>query len=173
MSLRTALSDTRLISALLTTAESEARAIADPEPGAEHLLLAALLVDDPSGRDALARVAEMSSSAPVDASAVRRAIGAVHAASLASIGVAAPPPGRALAPAGGVYRSDASAQEVFQRARVLSRGSRTGLRSAHVLGAAAERDHGTVARVLEHLGVDRAALVEAAATCANDERPGS
>lgn len=157
MSLRTAVADTRLIAALLTTAETEARALGDAEPGAEHLLLAALLVDDPSARDVLRQVAET-----VDAAAVRSAIGAVHAASLATVGVTAPDLDGALPPATGIYRSEVSAQEVFQRARVLSRGSRAGLLSAHVLLAAAEREHGTVARVLDHLGIDRAALVAAA-----------
>lgn len=157
MSLRTAVADTRLIASVLTTAETEARALSDAEPGAEHLMLAALLVDDPSARDAVRQVAET-----VDAAAVRSAIDAVHAASLAAVGVTAPDLEGSLPPATGIYRSEVSAQEVFQRARVLSRGSRAGLLSAHVLLAAAERDHGTVARVLSHLGVDRAALVAGA-----------
>lgn len=157
MSLRTAVADTRLIASLLTTAETEARALGDPEPGAEHLLLAALLVDDPAARDVVRQVAET-----VDAAALRSAIGAVHAASLAAVGVTAPDLDGALPPAAGLYRSEVSAQEVFQRARVLSRGSRAGLLAAHVLLAAAERDRGTVARVLDHLGIDRAALVAAA-----------
>ena len=79
MPLRTALQDTRLIAALLTTAEQEARALGDAEPGAEHLLLAALLVNDPSAREALATLAA------VDAAAVRSAIVAVHSASLADL----------------------------------------------------------------------------------------
>ena len=58
MSLRTAVADARLIAALLTTAETEARALGDAEPGAEHLLLAALLVDDPSARDTVRQVAD-------------------------------------------------------------------------------------------------------------------
>ncbi len=156
MSLRTATHDTRLIAALLTLAETEARALGDAEPGAEHLLLAALLVDDPTARDALA------TQGAVDADAVRTAIAAVHAASLTAVGVTAPDLEAALPAASGIYRSEVSAQEVFQRARVLSRGSRSGLRSAHVLAAAAERERGTVARVLEHLGVDRAAALAAA-----------
>lgn len=157
MSLRTAVADARLIAALLTTAETEARALGDAEPGAEHLLLAALLVDDPSARDTVRQVAET-----VDAAAVRSAIGAVHAASLAAVGVTAPELDGTLPSASGIYHSEVSAQEVFRRARVLSRGPREGLHSAHVLLAAAERDHGTVARVLESLGIDRAALVAAA-----------
>ncbi len=177
MSLRTAVADTRLIAQLLTIAESEARALGDPEPGAEHLLLAALLVDDGSGRDAIANATSSGTQAPasgtavgatavdattVDATTVRTAIAAVHAASLSAIGVAAPDLDTALPPARGVYRSEVSGREVFQRARVLSKRSPSGLRSAHVVLAAAERERGTVARVLEYLGVDRVALVDAA-----------
>lgn len=167
MSLRTAVADTRLIAQLLTVAETEARALGDPEPGAEHLLLAALLADDTSARDAVANVTSPGTKVPADSSAVdattvRAAIEAVHAASLSAIGVAAPDLDTALPPARGVYRSEVSAQEVFQRARVLSKRSPSGLRSAHVVLAAAERERGTVARVLEYLGVDRVALVEAA-----------
>ncbi len=157
MPLRTALQDSRLIAALLTTAEHEARALGDVEPAAEHLLLAAVLVDDPSAREALTLLA-----ATLDAGAVRTAIEAVHAASLAAVGVETPELDVAMPTARGVYRSEVSAQEVFQRARVLSRHSRTGLRSAHVLLAAAERERGTVARVLEHLGLEREAVVAAA-----------
>ena len=155
--LRTALQDTRLIAALLTTAEQEARAVGDAEPGAEHLLVAALLVDDPSAHEALGSI-----SATVDAAAVRAAIVAVHAASLDAVGVTSPDLDAALPPGQGVYRSEVSAQEVFQRARALSRRSRTGLRSAHVLLATAERERGTVARVLEHLALDRADVAAAA-----------
>jgi ATP-dependent Clp protease ATP-binding subunit ClpA len=158
MPLRTALADSRLIAALLTTAEAEARALGDPEPAAEHLLLAALLIEDPSAREALSSVAPT-----VDAAAVRTAIGAVHAASLTAVGISTPELDTPLRPARGIYRSEVSAQEVFQRARVLSRHSRKGLLAAHVLLAAAEREHGTVARVLDHLGLERAAVTEAAA----------
>lgn len=157
MSLRTAVADTRLIATLLTTAETEALALGDAEPGAEHLLLAALLVDEPSARDVVRQVADS-----VDAAALRSAIGTVHAASLAAIGVAAPDLEAALPPSRGVYRSEVSAQEVFQRARALSRGSKAGLLAAHVLLAAAEREHGTTSRVLDFLGIDRARLVVAA-----------
>jgi len=162
MPLRTALQDTRLIAALLTTAEQEARALGDAEPGAEHLLLAALLVNDPSAREALATLGA------VDAAAVRSAIVAVHSDSLADLGVAAPQLDPALPPASGAYRSEVSAQEVFQRARILSRRSRSGLRSAHVLRAAAERERGTVARLLASLALERDAVLAAAAAAVPD-----
>lgn len=153
MSLRTAGRDVRLIAALLTTAEREAQALGDTKPGAEHLLLAALQGDDSSARTALG----------TDTASVRAAIAAVHTASLATVGVTAPELPPAEVTPTGVYRSEVSAQEVFQRARVLSRGSRSGLRTAHVLIAVAERENGTAARVLQHLGLERAAVIAAAA----------
>lgn len=159
MPLRTAIADARLIAAMLTTAEVEARALGDGEPGAEHLLLAALLADDSSASEAMLTAA--GAGRTMDGAAVRTAIGAVHEASLAAVGVTAPELHGALPPGTGLYRSEVSAQEVLQRARVLSRGSRSGLRSAHVLLAAAQRERGTVARVLESLGIDRSQLIAA------------
>lgn len=152
MPLRTARHDIAFIAALLTTAENEARALGDPEPGAEHLLLAALLVDDPTARQAL----------DVDAAAVRDAIGAVHAEALAAVSITVDEQAQPVPPARGVYRSEVSAQEVFQRARRLARRSPTGVRSAHVLLAVAEREHGTAARVLQRLGLERASVIDAA-----------
>lgn len=152
MPLRTARHDVALIAALLTTAENEARTLGDPEPGAEHLLLASLLLDDPSAREASGLTADR----------VREAIVTVHAESLAAVGVTPPDLDSSLPLAHGIYHSDISTQEVFQQARRLSRRSATGLRSGHVLLAVAEREHGTAARVLRHLGLERASVIEAA-----------
>lgn len=152
MPLRTARHDMALIAALLTTAETEARALGDSTPGAEHLLLASLLVDDPSAREA----------SGVSADAVRAAISVVHVESLAAIGVTHPELDDSLPPGRGIYRSEVSAQEVFQQARRLARRSPSGLRSAHMLLAVAEREHGTAARVLTQLGLERASVVDAA-----------
>ena len=65
----------------------------------------------------------------------------------------------------GAYRSTGSLQDVFQRAVALSKeGAGRGheLRSAHVVWAAAEVEHGTVSRVLRQLGVDQSDLQRAA-----------
>jgi hypothetical protein len=156
MPLRTARHDIRLIADLLTLAETEARALGDPQPGAEHLLIASLLLDDDSARSALG----------VEVAAVRDALAAVHATALAAASVtdsSAPP---ALPPAHGLYRSDVSTRDVFGRAKTLARRSPSGLRAAHVLAAVAEREHGTAARVLAHLAIDRSALIEAATAAA-------
>jgi Clp amino terminal domain, pathogenicity island component len=113
----TRIDDVRLISELLTTAEQEARAAGDEQPGAEHLLLAACITGDDTARVALERW---------DASPdrIRAAIESVHAQALASIGL----PGASSAPITaqptGVYRSDANAQRVFTRAGELARRRR-------------------------------------------------
>lgn len=149
MPLRTALSDVRLISDLLTTAEREAHAMGDSEASAEHLLIAAVSLPDTSALLALGH----------DANAVREALVGVHSESLASVGIAQPHDLDAQAPAPRLYASSATAQSVFQRARILAKKSPTGLRTAHVLIAAAEQQHGTVARVFAHLGADVDAVV--------------
>lgn len=156
MPLRTARHDIRLIADLLTLAESEAHALGDPQPGAEHLLIASLLLDDDSARSALG----------VHAATVRDALTAVHAAALSGASVIDSSTPSAVPPARGPYRSDVSTREVFGRAKALARRSPSGLRAAHVLAAVAEREHGTAARVLAHLAIDRTALAEAATAAA-------
>ncbi|MBK7822012.1 MAG: Clp protease [Tessaracoccus sp.] len=138
--------DIRTINALLTEAERQALSLGDSAPGAEHLVLAALMLDEGSARDLLG----------INDTRFRDALVATHAAALEKVGISVPAEGLSPAPAKpGVYRSEASAQEVFQRAKVLAKQDRGGLKGAHIIRAAAEREHGTVARVLKHLGIDR------------------
>lgn len=145
-----AIHDIRTITALLTEAEKQATAMGERTPAAEHLVLAALSLDDPSARDFLG----------IDADQFRAAIGRVHAKALASVGVD-PALGK-LPPTAvgtGVYRSESSAQEVFQHARILAKGSHPrGITPAHIVRAAAEHDRGTVARALTELGINPASL---------------
>jgi ATP-dependent Clp protease ATP-binding subunit ClpA len=153
----------RTIKKLLTDAETEARAMGVAEPGAEHLLLAALNLPDGSARRAFER-------AGADPDGVRPAIVDEQAQALVGIGFEAesartlsaptpldPPTGR------GVYRAGASAQEAFQAASALAaKDGPFRLNGAHVVAAVAEMEHGTAARVLQVMGVERQALAEAA-----------
>jgi ATP-dependent Clp protease ATP-binding subunit ClpA len=141
---------------LLENAETIARRDGLVQPGAEHLVLAALDLPDGTARAALERT---GSSADAFASAVREQ----HAAALDAVGVVVddelidaglPEPGRCT----GVYRSETSAQELFQRAGADARAEGGGLLGAHVVRAAAELEHGTVARAFRHMGVDARAL---------------
>ncbi|SHN47253.1 Clp protease N-terminal domain-containing protein [Cryptosporangium aurantiacum] len=161
MSLRTKFADMSLMKTLFTAAEQEAARTGEGPPAAEHLLLAALALPDDSGRRALGTFDRTADD-------VRNAIGAVHADALRSVGVEAGPDGRGSVstpapPSRGPYRSTGSLQVAFQRAVELSkRDGASGIRAAHLVIAVAEPEHGTTARVMEHLGVDRAALITAA-----------
>lgn len=153
----------RTIKELLTDAEIAARAMGEAEPGAEHLLLAALDLPDGSARRAFERL-------EVDPDALRSAIVDQQAQALIALGFAAdqarslsaptpldPPTGK------GIYRSAVSAQEAFQAAAALAaKDGPFSLVGAHVVAAVAGMEHGTAARVFEVLRVDRAELVAAA-----------
>lgn len=159
-----ALRDMRTIGRLLTDAEQIARRMGDERPGAEHLLLAAMTLPDGSAARALHPFG-------IDAERLAAAIRDEHASALVAAGIDADTAAtmaadRPVTPArgGGVYRSNASAQELFQAAGSAARGAGQRLAGAHVVLAAADLEHGTLARALERLGVDRASLRAAAAS---------
>jgi ATP-dependent Clp protease ATP-binding subunit ClpA len=149
--------DVRTIKTLLTGAEAEAHEAGDSLPGAEHLLLSALALPEGSAARAFERVG-------ADPGQLRAAIAAQHADALRSIGIE-PPDDSALA--GGmptatrVYRSNASARSAFQAASKLARSDGR-LVGAHVVAAVAAMEHGSAARALTVMGIDRAALAAAA-----------
>lgn len=62
----------------------------------------------------------------------------------------------------GLYRAQGSLQAAFQRAVGLARSDKSPLHSGHILLAVTDAERGTVARSLEHLGVDRTHLREQA-----------
>lgn len=149
----------KAISTLLTRAEEIARRRGAERPAAEHLVLAALQLPDGTAARALERTG--SSAAEFDA-----ALDAQEAEDLERIGVHAdddrisselPPPSEP----GGVYRSEPSAQQLFQAAGANARRG-DGLVGAHVLRAAAALEHGPTARALRRMGIDRTDLLAAA-----------
>ena len=157
------LRDMRTIKKLLTDAELEARAMGEDQPGAEHLLLAALDLPDGSARRVL-------DGFGVDRERLRAAIVGQHAAALSSVRIdarraellSAPAPLEPAAGAG-VYRSSATAQEAFQAASALARADKPSrFLGAHVIAAVAAMEHGTVARALMSLGILRDVLAAAA-----------
>lgn len=171
MGIRHALDDVRFMRALFPATEQEAAALGDEQPGPEHLLLGALsLPDDSTARDALA-------SLHVTPQDVRAAIGRVHADALTAVDVATDAGLATSSSAGGrrlegPYRSTGLGQEVFRRAVALSKEDTPAvLRAAHVVLAVAEQEHGTVARVLAAVGIDRRALTVAARTALVGRRP--
>ncbi|WP_300007554.1 Clp protease N-terminal domain-containing protein [Pseudonocardia sp.] len=158
--LRRARADIATMNRLFPAAEQIARADGLERPGAEHLLMAALELDDPTASEALRECG-------VTAGGLHEAVRAQHAAALEVVGIAvdddaidaALPP---FAPSRGPYRSEGSAQRAFRRAVALAKHGRSPLLSAHVLLAVIESRRGTVARALAGLGVDHDRLADVA-----------
>jgi ATP-dependent Clp protease ATP-binding subunit ClpA len=151
--------DVRTIHDLLTMSEKIAHHSGDELPGAEHLLLSAILLPDGTARRAFQRI-------EVDPADLSAAIAAAHADALAAIGLRDPlDPDPFKEPGSKLYRAKPSADQAFQVAAALSKepGSRR-LLGAHVVQAVARQSAGTAARALAALGVDSAALDAAAAS---------
>ncbi len=162
MRLSRTLNDIGTVNKLLTGAENEAHRAGDSLPGAEHLLLSALALPDGSARRAFERVG-------ADPEQFRGAIGAAHADALRGVGILAAedtpvaPMADTVAPTTGVFRGNASLDQTFQAAVALSKTTKPSrLLGAHVVAAVCRMEHGTVARALVTLGIDRAALGAAA-----------
>ena len=159
----------RTINELLAGADTAARRMGDVSPGPEHLLLAALAMDDGTARRAFAR-------AGADPDAFEAAVAAQHDAALRAIGVepvALPPADVDAGPPKGVFKSTPAAQRAFQEAVKLSKQVKPSrLLGAHVVAAVAEERQGTAARTLQAMGVDAAALADAARAEADASRRG-
>jgi ATP-dependent Clp protease ATP-binding subunit ClpA len=148
------LTDVATIRALLEAAERESAAMGEPDPGAEHVVLAALALPDHTAADVLAELG-------VDAARLRAAVGRVHTEALATLGITQPPaPSPIPTPINrGVYRSKGSTRDLLTataEARKDLRAKR--FTSAHVLVGASTLEHGTLPEALHHLGIDAATL---------------
>ena len=151
--LRRARADLGTMNRLLPRAEQIAHSAAAERPGAEHLLLAALEFDDTQAQDVLGELG-------VTAHELQAAIAQQHTDALASIGITADDaaidaalPAPRSAPK--VYLAEGSLQDTFQRAVELAKRDKSTLRSGHILLATCDTEHGTLARALQQLGVDR------------------
>ena len=156
--LRNAKADIVLMKTLLPAAEQIARSEGVETPGAEHLLLASLDLDDAIAKDALL-------SFKVDQPALRAAINKQHQQALDSIGIVAdedaitstlPLPGQPSGP----YRSQGSLQGAFNLAVELAKSDKAAVNSGYLLLAIIEPSRGTVTRTLEQLSVDPSRLAE-------------
>lgn len=150
----------KTISTLLRQAEEIARSRGTDKPAAEHLVLAALLLPDGTAPRTLARLGSSGED-------FRAALEAQEAEDLERIGIYAlddhihaelPEP---TAPSG-AYKSEPSAQQLFQAAGEDARRHGRPIVGAHVLRAAAALAHGATARAFRRLGIDREALRAAA-----------
>jgi ATP-dependent Clp protease ATP-binding subunit ClpA len=168
MKIKNPIKDMRTIKEILTSAEDAARRAGESQPGAEHLLLAALEHPEGSARRAFERVG-------ADPDAFGPAVAAQHVEALRTVGIE-PPPEDTLAPPPEAkpsrwYRANASLQYAFKRAGELARDDGTWLTGAHVVVAVAGMEHGSAARALRAMGVDREALAAAAAAEARAAPP--
>jgi ATP-dependent Clp protease ATP-binding subunit ClpA len=150
--LHRARADLATMNSLFPAAERIAREDGIEQPGAEHLLLAALDLDDDIAYNAL-------SAFDVDPVEISAAIVGQHDEALRAIGVIADDNAiTAALPASGQpsgpYRSQGSLQTAFQQAVELSKRDKAALNSGYIMLAATDAEHGTVARALQHLGVD-------------------
>lgn len=159
MRLATAARDMRTMKRLLEAAEAEARRDGAEHPGPEHLVLAALDLPDGSARRALER-------AGGDPDDYRAALDRQHAEALRTVGLdPGDSPGPQPLPPGRrprAMRSTANAQRLFQAATRRCRADGVPLAGAHVLLALTDLEHGTAARALAEMGIDRDELRRAA-----------
>lgn len=148
------LADMATMRALLEAAERESAAMGEADPGAEHVVLAALALPDRTAADALAELG-------VDAARLRAAIEQVHAEALAAVGIPEPPTPTPLpAPTNrGVYRSKGSTRDLLTATAEAKKSLRaTRFTSAHVLIGASTLEHGTLHTALHRLGIDSTTL---------------
>lgn len=132
----------------------------DKEPGAEHLLLAAIDLDDGQARRAFERTG-------ADPDQFAMAIVTQHEAALAAAGIEVAPsqPTRLPTHDKTPMSLGQSGRTAFQRATKLVKEHRpAAFGGAHIVAAVAEQEHGTAARALAVMGIDRAALRAAAVT---------
>jgi ATP-dependent Clp protease ATP-binding subunit ClpA len=156
--LRRARADVTTMNALFSAAERIAHDDGIEQPGAEHLLLAALDLDDDIANDAL-------SAFDVDSAEIRAAIIVQHDEALRAISVIADDNAiTAALPASGQpsgpYRSQGSLQTAFQLAVELAKRDKAALNSGYILLAVIDAEHGTIMRAFQHLGIDPTPLSE-------------
>ncbi len=148
------LADMATIRALLEAAERESAAMGEADPGAEHVVLAALGLPDQTAAEALAELG-------VDAARLRQAIEQVHAEALAAVGIAEPPTPTPLPTPSkrGVYRAKGSTRDLLTATAEARKALRaTRFTSAHVLIGASTLEHGTLPAALRRVGIDSATL---------------
>lgn len=161
--------DIGIMTRLFTAAEHIALADGLDSVGAEHLLLAALDLDnDDSARRALETIG-------ADPDHLAAAVRAQHTTALEAVGVT-PLPDRSLdrhlpepTEPGRPLKTGASAQKLFRKVVKQVRSDRSQLYGAYFVLFAAREAHGSAIRAIQHLDIDPVAL-EASAQNEIDER---
>jgi hypothetical protein len=160
-SVKKRLTDMNTLRQVFLKAETCARAEGIAEPGAEHLVMAALTLADGTARRAFERIG-------ADPAAFAAAVTQQYADALRRVGVAvgshlASPDGLpAQADRPGVFRTKPSARTLIKTlAGTRPSGSSRPLLGADILLAAASNEIGTVARALAVMNIDPGGLMNA------------
>lgn len=154
--------DMHTIKVLCQSAERHANADGQKEPGAEHFVLAALELPDGTARKAFERMQS-------DPDNYHEAIARQYDNALRNIGIEVTPDAvgsdATPLPAGkGVYHAQPSAQALMQQLAARNKGDAgKPLLGAHVLLAATAARHGVTLRAFQAMGIEPAALADAAA----------
>jgi hypothetical protein len=161
MNRRNRVYDLRFMRAMFATAEAEALAAGEREPGAEHLVVACLGFQEGSARRVFERLG-------ADPESFKTAVTDQHAAATRASGLdndaaetdgwqsdAPPRPRR-------VMRMAPSAREVFPEVVRIAKQEKSPLSGAYVLMVAARFERGITARALAAMGLDPGVVVAAA-----------
>lgn len=146
---------TRTVKAVMLGAEQHAEALGDSATGPEHLLLAALDLDDGDARRAFERVG-------ADPDGVRDAIVDVHATALRGIGIEPVPEERLGRGSRRRERLSRTAVSTIRLAGDESKRDRSRSFGAHIVAAVAQLERGTAPRALHAMGIDLDELLVAA-----------
>lgn len=151
------LRDTRTIQRLCEQAERHANVEGQQRPGAEHFLIAALELPDGTARQAFRRL-------QADPEAFRAAVERQYGEALRDIGLQVPAlPTAAVPRREGLYEGQPSGQALMKALAGIRKASAAPqLLGAHVILAALSARHGVVPRALRSMGVEAAALADAA-----------
>lgn len=157
------LRDAKALMHLCVESERIANAEGQPEPGAEHFVLAALEMGDGSARRAFERLG-------ADPDAFRAAIDRQYVEALEAVGLAPSPafdsdlPALPVPPGKGFYKAKPSVAALIKRLtdEQALQVPANPLLGAHVVLAATHAEHSTAVRALRAMGVDPQALAAAA-----------
>lgn len=151
--------DIQIMGQVLPAAERLAQEDGLEKPGAEYLLLAALGLDDDSGRAAFRAVG-------AEPTAYHDAIRSVHAEALGSLGIDASTldsdiPDVPSTPTG-VFKAEPSLHDAFQTVSEKVRSEKSQLYGAYFVETICEAEFGTAVRAVEAMDIDPTLLAAAA-----------
>lgn len=151
--------DTRTISKLIPGADKQALLMGETSPGAEHFMLSAFELSDNTARNIFKRM----NKTPED---FKTAIQTQYNNALAELGINITVDAgqlEAVAEPVSLNKSKASGKELMKNLHALKKADKDRpLLGAHVVKVIAGMEHGVAIRALRVLGIEKAALLQAA-----------